>query len=273
MTCGAFTTTANLVTVAPTFQPHGPPSMRVLRPFLLALAVAAALPAIAGEPAKSGPQDVAIASSQGFLSAHPDLRYRLEGLDAYREGDYDKALMLFRRAARFADKPAQGMVAEMMWQGQGTEADRARAYAWMDLAAERNYPTMVLNRERYWKTMTGEERAAALELGKEIYAEYGDAVAKPRLEGAMRRGKNRSTGSRTGSGAGSLVIQIPGPGGMTTIDGSQYYAERFWSPEQYWAWQDTDWRALPRGRVDIGPLESVPEEGEASSEEPADPAG
>jgi hypothetical protein len=227
-----------------------------LRPLAIALLLALALPAVAGDKPRRKVADGAVMQSQGFLSAHPDLWNRVLGLEAYAEGDMEKALMHFRKAARYADKPAQGMVAEMLWKGEGTARDPALAYAWMDLAAERGYPTMLVNREKYWKALDADQRADALARGEAVFAEYGDAVAKPRLESMLRRGLMASTGSRLGPVGRSLTITVAGPGGETTIDGSQYYADKFWQPEQYWTWQDAEWETLPRGRVDIGPLES-----------------
>jgi hypothetical protein len=130
---------------------------------------------------------------------------------------------------------------------------------------------MVINRERYWKQLDEAQRAQALERGKAVFAEFGDAVAKPRLETQLRRARNSSVGSRIGGVGRSVTITIAGPGGSTTIDGSQYYRDKFWEPEQYWSWQDSDWRELPRGRVDIGPLESSP--ADTPDEREADPAG
>jgi hypothetical protein len=241
----------------------------MLRPLACALALACLLPAVA---VAKGPNDRTIINSTGFLSAHPDLNWRLRGLDAYRAGKFEEALKLFRKAARYADKPAQGMVAEMLWQGQGTAQDKALAYAWMDLAAERNYPTMVLNRERYWKQLDAAQRDEALARGKDVFAEYADAVAKPRLEAQLRQGRVSSGSHIAGGGAGRAVtIAIAGPGGMRTIDASEYYAPQYWEPEQYWTWQDDDWRALPKGVVNIGPLESPAPPAQATDTD-ADPA-
>jgi hypothetical protein len=222
----------------------------------LVLGAALALPALAGDKPRRSVADGAVVRSQGFLSAHPDLYHRMLGLKAYDAGEHDKALMHFRKAARYADKPAQGMVAEMTWKGEGTARDPALAYAWMDLAAERGYPTMLVNREKYWKALDEAQRADAIARGAAVFAEYGDAAAKPRLESMLRRGLMQSTGSRLGPVGRSLSITLAGPGGETTIDGSQYYADKFWQPEQYWTWADTEWKQLPRGRVDIGPLET-----------------
>ena len=217
---------------------------------------------------KENPDDALITASEGFLGEHPDLRWRWRGLRAYREGNFEEALGYFRRAARYADKPSQGMVAEMLWKGQGTPVDRPLAYAWMDLAAERHYPVMLINRERYWAAMSEAERQQALVIGESVYEEFGDDVAKERLESVLRRARRNVTGSRTGF-VGALQIEIPTPAGPMVIDGASYYAEKFWEPEQYWSWQDQDWKVPPKGRVDIGSVQEVASP-PANDEEAAD---
>lgn len=204
--------------------------------------------------AKIGELDKTIISSESFINAHPDIMHRTRGQNAYRKLEYTEAFSNFKRAAKFADKPSQAMLAEMLWKGDGMAANRPLAYAWMDVAAERLYPTMVIHRERYWAALNEQERLQAVELGQAIYLEYGDAVAKKRLEIALRRAKNSSTGSRTGA-VGSLSIIIYTPTGAETIDGSKYYQEKFWKPEKYWEWQDAGWKNPPRGSVDVGPLQ------------------
>jgi hypothetical protein len=201
--------------------------------------------------------DKAILSSESFINAHPDLMHRTRGLMAYKNGKFEDAIIHFKRGAKFSDKPSQGMVAEMLWKGQGVIADRALAYAWMDLAAERLYPTMLVQREKYWSALNDTERERAINLGQELYQIYGDDIAKKRLAVALRRGKKSTTGSRTGA-VGSLTIYIQTSSGSLSIDGSQYYQEKFWNPELYLQWQDQAWKKLPTGKVDIGPLEVRP---------------
>ena len=220
---------------------------------LVALALATSAPAAAQD---ARPDDKAIVNSSGFLSAHPDLMYRLWGQDAYRQGDPADALGHFRRAARYADKPSQGMLGEMHWNGTGTAVDRVMGYVWMDLAAERGYPLMLVKREKYWAQLTEDERRRALEIGPAHYDEYGDAAAQPRLARELRRAKRDTTGSRVGS-VGNLTIMIPTPGGMRQVDGSAYYDERFWDVDQYFQWQDKDWKEPPKGSVDVGEVMSA----------------
>ncbi|GHE42693.1 sel1 repeat family protein [Vulcaniibacterium thermophilum] len=227
---------------------------RTLLPILLALA----LPAAAAErAAPPDPTQDPLLITAGFLTHHPDMKYRLLGMEAYREQRYEDAFRYFRRASFYADKPSQGMVAEMYWNGEGVAQDRALAYAWMDLAAERGYAGFLGLRERYWNALSAEERERALREGQAIYARFGDAAAKPRYEFQLRDGRRKMTGSRTGFNRG-VQIHIPGPAGGQSIEGSKYYDERYWDAEKYWAWHDQIW-AKPRiGRVEVGEIETLP---------------
>ncbi|HWS25001.1 MAG TPA: hypothetical protein VN259_00380, partial [Xanthomonadales bacterium] len=118
----------------------------------LALALASVAPRLlATNPAPEAPH--AVATSEGFLQYHPDLRWRKIGLERYEQGKFDVALDAFVRSSRYADKGSQAMVAEMYWKGEGTDVDRARAYAWMDLAAERGYKDFLAVREHYWASL------------------------------------------------------------------------------------------------------------------------
>lgn len=197
--------------------------------------------------------------SAGFLSGHPDLRYRLLGLDEYKKGKLEDAFRFFKRAAYYADKPSQAMVAEMLWTGQGVAVDKASAYGWMDLAAERGYASFLGQRERYWMALDESERERALAEGQAIYSKYGDAAAQPRLETAMRRNRNQMTGSRTGYTGGNLRIYVEGPSGVEEIDGSKFYDPKYWDPAKYRAWHDAVWMKPYIGRVQVGDPEKMKE--------------
>ena len=231
--------------------------MRQLGRILLAVVACVAGSSQAGV-SEIGPSHQEVISSSGFLSAHPDIRWRAEGVRAYEAGKHVLAGSHFQRAAHFADKPSQAMFAEMLWAGMGVPRDPVAAYIWMDLAAERHYRPFLIKREQYWQALTPEQRKRAVDEGQQIYAEYGDDVAKPRLELKLRRGARGATGSRLGS-ASALRVLVPGPGGQwVEIPGSHYYAPQYWEPERYWEWQDRIWKAPPKGQVDIGPLKQVP---------------
>jgi len=209
------------------------------------------------------PVDSDIIGSDGFLAAHPDQRFRLLGMEARRSGRVEEARAYFRRAARFADKLSQGALGEMYWLGEGGEQDRALAYAWMDLAAERGARILLAHRERYWLQLSEDERARAVTEGERIYAEFGDKVAKPRLAKLLTSARRKVTGSRVGF-VGALAICIDPAMGKcgAVVTGDQYYDDRYWVPAQYWEWQD---RIIltpdPEGEVNVGPLDVVGSDG------------
>ncbi|KAF1710221.1 Sel1 repeat protein HcpA [Pseudoxanthomonas sacheonensis] len=198
--------------------------------------------------------------TEGFLSAHPDLRWRREGLHAYANKRYDQAMQHFLRAARYADKPAQAMIAEMYWKGIGVPRDRALGYAWMDLAAERFYSNFVIKREQYWGAISETEQRDAIERGQPLLAEYGDDVAKPRMAKILRK-ERAVTGSRVGFVGNLEIIPFTGPnaGSGMTIRADEYYAPKYWRADKYFEWQDQVWDApaARKGRVNVGDIEQA----------------
>jgi uncharacterized protein len=190
----------------------------------------------------------------GFLDSHPDLRYRTRGLDEYEDRNYQKAFSEFQRAAYYSDKPSQAIVGEMLWIGLGTAQDRALAYVWMGLAAERGYTSFSEKHQHYWNELDDGERKRALEEGPAIHAEYADSVAEDRLNAVLLLERKKVTGSRLGYTGNPLQISVPGVG---TLDGSQYYHPKFWDPKEYRALQDSIWKKVRIGRVNIGEVEQV----------------
>jgi len=228
--------------------------------FLLALLACSASPAGA-----SSSDDPLIVGSRGFLDAHPDIRLRERAGSDYRAKRYREAFNEFKDAARYADKTSQAMVAEMLWNGQGTSVDKPLAYAWIDLAAERGYASLIVQRERYWSELDATQRARAVSVGEGVYAEYGDAVAKPRMERELRSARLAITGSHLGR-VGTLAIPgkvrtapgaAAGIGDMVdVVDGSRYFDARYWEPAQYWKWQDQQWRNAD-SHVEVGAPQSL----------------
>ncbi|MFN7213001.1 MAG: sel1 repeat family protein [Lysobacteraceae bacterium] len=241
-----------LAAATPAVHPVDPPARESLGDARTLAADAAELGAEAVRK-QTREEDPWVIASSVFLDGHPDIRYRRYGMAAMRAGAHSDAFRHFQRAARFADKPSQGMVAEMLWEGKGVAQDRPMAYAWMEVAAERDYPAFALFRELYWQEMTAEERARAITLNKPLWAEYGDEVAKPRLEDRMRIARRNVTGSRVGF-VGNVSIEVSTPNGSRSIDGALVYDDRYWEPRQYWAWQDEDWKRLGEGKVEVGPV-------------------
>ena len=226
-------------------------SMLVLSCAFSGSAVAAPRPVVPPDPV-----DDPLLITAGFLDHHQDLKYRQLGMDAYRSREFDRALRFFRRASYFADKPSQGMVAQMHWNGEGMPRDPVLAYVWMDLAAERGYAGFLGLRERYWNALDPVQRVRAVRDGQAIYARFGDAAAQPRYEHQLRIGRRLMTGSRVGFNRG-VRIEVPGPSGSQSIEGSRFYDDRYWDAKQYWAWQDRLWMKPLIGRVDVGTVRKV----------------
>ena len=206
----------------------------------------------------------AMLDSRSILVSHPDLWYRSLGKRAYENKAPAIAFPLFLRAAGFADKPSQAIIAVMYWNGDGVERDRPRAYAWMDLAASRGYPEMVVQRERYWKELGPTERLEALAVGHEIYAEYGDAVALKRLDLTLvTEWRKASLGSRTGFAGTGGTLLMPGNSGFAALQSDPYalmkqYEDGLWRAKDYARLKDLEWLGADRyGRVTVGDLQEV----------------
>ncbi|MBB5016251.1 hypothetical protein [Rehaibacterium terrae] len=222
--------------------------------FGLVVLLAAAAPASADIPSDGERLRKAQLLTESFLRYHPDIRYRLEGLSLLDDGEPQRAATAFMRAAKYADKISQAAVAELIWNGALPGRSRAEAYAWMDLAAERGYAFLVAKRERYWAALDADEQQEAIRIGSGLYAEYGDEVAKPRLERLLAKGRRAATGSRVGS-LGALQVLVPGPDGrFISVSGDEYYQNRLWQPKDYFAWQDSIWGGMPVGTVTVGDL-------------------
>lgn len=232
-----------------------PSRIQLLLLAAILLAPAGNLLAQQGDKTRRGDPTIdPILVAAGFLDSHPDLLYRSRGLDAYGEKDHPKAFKEFKRAAWYSDKASQAIVGEMLWIGLGTEKDRAQAYVWMSLAAERGYRSFSEKRDLYWQQLDEAERARAEREGPAIRAEYADAAAEPRLAVVLRRELNKASGSRVGSTTSPVQIVVPGVG---TIDSSQYYNPRYWEPKQYREYQDSIWHSVRIGRVDVGSVEQI----------------
>lgn len=245
----------------------------------LVLAVALALPLTAG--------------AGSYDRYHPDQHFRAEAIEAASEGRHDAAVAAFLRAARYADKGSQLALALAYWNGEGVPVDRPRAYAWADLASERGYPAFLAVRETYWGELDEAQREEARRIGAELVAEYGDAVAKKRLERLLFQGSRQKTGSRTGSATVKSGVSAMDPaarasmiasmtttpnnnmypagaappnvfplngfaqalGRMAAWESPGYYADVNWKPKEYWRHQDRFWRDVPEGFVTVRPLQ------------------
>ena len=228
---------------------------------LLSLLLVSPSATSANTPAEQGAlidrREQRVMATRTFLNAHPDLKFRNEGWEAYQAGNYELAIQHFRKASGYADKVSQAMMAEMFWQGRGVPIDRAMAYAWADMSAERGYPRFIQLREQYWGRLDETERARAVQEGRALLPEYADAVARPRMAESIKKAKQRMRRYAPYASRPKEVRVPDGSGGMVTIPSHRFYDSKFWDPVEYQAWQDAIWKELPKGQVDVGDPEQV----------------
>lgn len=224
---------------------------------IMRVAVLIACTALFGCSALPKPSSVAAVKNrqlwdtERFTQFHPDVHHRKKALWEMEQGRVQAAVEELKQSARYADKPSQAMLAELYWNGDHVARNRAEAYAWMDLAAERGYSLFLAKREAYWADMSPDERQRAMSLGQSLYAEYGDSVAKPRMDDLLRKARFAITGSRVGY-VGALTVYIPDNGKWKSFDGSQFYAPQYWRADEYFEWTDSLWTPWPVGTVDVG---------------------
>lgn len=223
------------------------------------LALAAPQSAAARAPADELPADIVpqlqalsfieLDRAEGLASAHLNELWRVRALRALKLDDAGRALEEFRMAARYADKFSQHSLSLMYWHGVGTGQDRVLAYVWADLAAERGYRDLLLVREKMWSQLSDGERRRALQIGPALYADYGDEVAQPRMEWALRQARAAITGSRLGATLDRVQFEY-GRGDVAPRD---FFAGERWQPDRYWRAEDRQWD----GKVIVLPVEKV----------------
>jgi hypothetical protein len=184
-------------------------------------------------------------------------------MEAHAEGDVASAIRDFERAARYADKPSQFALGVIYLKGEGVPRDRALAFAWLDVAAERDYPEVVEQRDLLWAQMTDGERAAGELLSSRLFKRYGDAKAKPRHRSKTMAALQHSLGKSKSVRDDVIVTDLMNcsAGVVDLRRGNpcaerEFFAHRF-DPERYWAVQDANWGR--GGVVDVGPVIKSPE--------------
>jgi hypothetical protein len=230
-----------------------------MRRLILAFALLPVLVAPAGAQSLTKVEQDALRPVSEY---HFDQVFRENGFEAYRRGDFEWARRHFLSAARYADKASQLALSNLYANGEGVARDLALAYAWADLAAERGFRKFVARREQLWAELTEAERARAVTEGTALYAEYGDAVAKPRHQKMLDRAIFRTMGRRP-SLEGTVDAYVYGgcsgsrnPGGNLLTGGCfvpDYFDDENWESADYWRVQDSVWGG-GSGEVEVAPL-------------------
>jgi hypothetical protein len=156
----------------------------------------------------------------------------------------------------------------MYLNGQGVEKNPVTAFAWIAIAAERQYPQFLATRDAVWAQLDAAQREQARALLEKLYPEYGDPTAKQRMSMVLRWNRTQFTGSLLGFGLDSVKSLTPeqftghGPMpacGAKTIGGAaitgcgNLYASWRWDPKQYFKARDSEWK----GTVSVGAMQQV----------------
>jgi hypothetical protein len=219
-------------------------------------------------------REVLAAMDRTSTWGHPDEYGEFVGMQAYASGNYARAMEYFEIGARYADKLSQLSIGLMYLNGEGVAKDPVSAYAWLALAAERKFPRYVATRDAVWNQLDDDQRRQAGALLDQLSGQYGDAVAKPRMERALREARTEMTGSLVGYGASDVnsvtLAQLAAGGvgkgrytgplppcGARSIDGApitgcgNIFVAWRWDPKQYFRIRDAAWY----GTVTVGELE------------------
>jgi len=182
----------------------------------------------------------AVGSNQGLHN--PGIRAFHEATELYQAGAYDQAFDKYVNSARWGNKLSQFNIGTMYYNGVGRGRDAARAWAWIRLSAEREYPQLVMAEQEIWQELDEtEKRRAERILRSELLPEYGDEVTLPAVRRYMDQRHRSATGSRRGGAAGSNALLVH-PRDDVKQSGETYYRDDAWSVDA-WLAQERAWFA------------------------------
>lgn len=204
------------------------------------------------------------AQSINYAEHTPGNRALSEGTRFYENGWYFNARHRFRKAARYADKMAQHNLGVIYYRGDGVERDPARAWAWFELAAERDYPEFVGIANAVWDELPPAQRQRGRAFLDELLPEYADEIAVPRAVQRMEWDRQYMTGSRVGFVRNLEIYDINSAMPRT---GEEYYAAHKWNFHAVIEQEKDIFEALARARVTIGELEFVEDDDETPTGE------
>jgi len=142
-------------------------------------------------------------------------------------------------------KDAQYNLGITYFKGEGARADRPRGLAWLALAAERKDAAFSESLAAAWDESTPAEREQANAIWLRLREHYADAVALPMARRRFDAEMAQITGSRVGMPGHARILAQGGD-----LDAASY-------KKQLDQAASVDFGRLPRGRVDIGPVETL----------------
>lgn len=228
-------------------------------------------PALAQDAVERDP-DLGVGYSEHIPSAW-EMR---QGRQDYQSGNYTGAFWHYMNAAVWADKFAQYNIGVMYLRGEGVEFDPVRAWAWLELAAERGYPDMVLAADDLYRLLDEEQqREGRRILEDDLLPDYGDAVRIKATARRMERERRQATGTRTGSKAALSALRIIDGSGITRR-GDEFYDPAKWDFERIVRFETQFMRDIANAGATLGEfrvIEDEYDEDSGSDEEPKDDNG
>jgi hypothetical protein len=180
------------------------------------------------------------AMDKTYTEGHPDVINEFTGMHRYAAGDYAGAMKSFLVAASYADKPSQLSIGLMYLNGQGVQKDAATAWAWISIATERNYPQFITTRDDLWGQLNSAQRQQAKATERQLYAQYGDPVAQPRMLQALQQSiANGSNATSASTDAGQKYCAE-----THAKECADLYAKWYWDPNSYFAGRDSAWKQI-----------------------------
>ena len=133
----------------------------------------------------------------GFETDQQTLMAQRRVEELYVAGDHKRALMIYQHElAPIGDKYAQYMVGYMHLQGQGVPANRARAFAWYRISAERRDAAIVEARDRLLDELSYDEIVESNAEYVRLWREIGDNQLLLKLVRSDMEVLKARTGSR-----------------------------------------------------------------------------
>jgi len=170
---------------------------------------------------------------------HPDIYGEYTGMRYYAHRRFQGAMKAFEIGAYYADKVSQLSIGLMYLNGEGVGKDPVEAYAWLSIAAERDYPDFIATRDRVKAALSEAQLLQAETVRSRLAERYGDDVAKLRMAVQLRLG---------------------------TLQPHAGYSYAPWEPQRYFASRDAQWKG--KGTVKVGPIESPPSEAKSETQQP-----
>ena len=150
------------------------------------------------------------ALAQDFTQLYPDVQAMQKARSNANKGDYRDAHEYYLEAAEYGNKEAQKLIGLQYLDGQGVDADAARAHAWLRLASTHNDPRITGSFKELDATLSDEARAAAEKHYKTISKEYGDKQALKKRKKWTRKELRSTAGKGRPNPMEQTQIQIDG---------------------------------------------------------------